>query len=330
MLIKKTTQPNELQKEKHHIKKALAVLLGCTALLVLAHCSKQDKNSSATLVSQNEKKVSANVAAGARTMGCSCQEMSTKITGQEAMQLATEYAPIVYFDRSAPDYPTSVEDIWNCTDSSSITCGGTLKLVNNDAPRSLNFPTYVEVTADPNNSNRIFVAYWLLYKRQGNCVGSSGGHDYDLEHIVVQGYRDTKKFISITYFQHAGWYTRDWRALPASYHPFAYVGKHAHGMYDISRSTSFLGYECTYWGDYRNPASSADEAHTWDNLSLMSCDITQFNFDGNWGQPGQGPLYRRRDYWNFTSCNGTGGELSSADGCKRSDFPHDMLLGAIQ
>ncbi len=34
--------------------------------------------------------------------------------------------------------------------------------------------------------NKVFIEYWLLYKLQENCVGDTGGHDYNLEHIIVQ------------------------------------------------------------------------------------------------------------------------------------------------
>ncbi|MVT06751.1 hypothetical protein [Chitinophaga tropicalis] len=300
------------------MKKASLLLLGCAATLLFSQCSKPTAEQTAPSLKNAGQE---NMVAATAAAPCACQESSTKVTGTNAAAWAKQFAPLIKFDRSAPDYPTTVEDIWANTDPASITCGGKLVLLNDDAPRSMNFPTYYDVQVHPNDANRIFIEYWWLYKRQGNCVGATGGHDYDLEHMVIQFNKSTQRIITVTYFQHAGWYTKDWRNVAAGTRVQAYVGKKAHGMYHMSRSSSFPGVECTYWGDYRNPDGTKDEVLTGNNVSQMDCSISQFNYSGDWGNPGKGPLFRDRAFWNYASCK--------VDGCSECDFDSSVLLGSI-
>ncbi|SEW05478.1 hypothetical protein SAMN05428988_1627 [Chitinophaga sp. YR573] len=298
-------------------------MLGCCSVLLFTQCSKQDNEE---LLSRKENRLAVS---STSELACNCQESSTKLTGTDADAWAKKFAPLLKFDRAAPDYPTSVEDVWAATNPASIVCGGKLILVNNTPPRSLIFPTYYEVQVHPTDANRIFVDYWWIYKRQENCIGSTGGHDYDLEHVVVQFNRSTQTAISVTYFQHAGWYTKKAQNVTSNGAIEVYVGKIAHGSYHFRNTISFIGYACSYWGDYRNPNGTKDEAVTGNNLSQMSCDITQFNFSGGWGEPGAGPLYRDRAYWNYTACKGTDGALGSVDGCSQSDYSNTSLIGSL-
>lgn len=261
-------------------------------------------------------------------LNCGCSESGTKITGSAAAAWASQFAPLVKFDRAAPDYPTSVEDIWDSSNPSSITCGSTLALTDAVSPSSPVFPTYYDVQQHPTNTDKVFIDYWYTYKRQEPCAAGQGGHDYDWEHVVVQFKKSTQKIISVTYFQHGGWYTKNWANVAAGTRLVAYVGKKAHGMYHNSRSSSFFGYECTYYGDYRNPADATDEYGSWNNLIQMNCAITEFNFSGTWGPSGKGPLFRDRAYWNFAACNGSEG-LFGTDGCSQSDFAVGTLIGSI-
>jgi len=257
-----------------------------------------------------------------------CQESGSKITGTTAQNLASTYAPLLKFDRAAPEYPTSVEIVWNSTDPSSIVCDGTLVLTNRDATRSKEFPTYYEVQQHPNDANKVFIDYWWTYKTQTTCFANLGGHDYDWEHTVLQVNTQTNKVISVTYFQHSGWYTRDWRNVAAGTRVQIFVGKKAHGSYHFGNSISFPGYDCSYYGDYRNPNGSGDEVLSGNNLVGMDCGKSHFSFNGYWGTIGKGPLYRSRDYWNFASCNGSAG-LFGTDGCSQSNFPVGTLIGSI-
>ncbi|MDN5285014.1 MAG: hypothetical protein JWR38_1288 [Mucilaginibacter sp.] len=262
-------------------------------------------------------------------MCADCAESTTKITGSQAQTLASTYAPLLKFDRATPDYPTSVENVWANTDPNSIVCNGTLVLTNRDAPRSKDFPTYYEVQQNPNDANKVFIDYWWTYKTQSTCFENLGSHDYDWEHIVIQVNTQTNRVITVTYFQHAGWYTRDWRSVAANTRVPVYVGKTAHGSYHFSNSISFPGYACSYYGDYRNPNGAADEVSTTNNLVEISCNITQLSFNGNWGTGvGKGPLYRGRAYWSFSTCNGHDG-ITGTDGCSQSSFPDGTQIGGI-
>jgi len=261
-------------------------------------------------------------------LNCACTESGTKITGSTAANWASQFAPLVKFDRAAPDYPTSVEDIWASSSPSTITCGSTLALTNTTSPASPVFPTYFDVQQHPSDSDKVFIDYWFTYKNQEPCAAGQGGHNYDWEHVVIQFKKSTSRIVTVTYFQHGGWYTKDWRNVAAGTRLVAFVGKKAHGMYHNSRSSSFFGYECTYYGDYRNPENSGDEYGTWNNLLQMDCAKTEFNFSGTWGGSGKGPLFRDRAYWNFASCNGSEG-LFGTDGCSQSDFAVGTLLGGI-
>jgi hypothetical protein len=306
------------------MKKVTLLLLSCSSLLLFTQCRK----SAGTSIQSLSGKTKAVSVAAAATASCACAESATKVSGAQAEAWAKQFAPLAKFDRSAPDYPTTVEDIWANTDPASIVCGGKLVLLNDDPPRSLNFPTYYDVLVHPNDANKVFIDYWMLYKRQSNCIGSTGGHDYDLEHMVVQFNKATQRVLTVTYFQHKGWYTKDWRNVDPATRIEVYVGKKAHGMYHFGRSSSFPGVECTYWGDYRNPAGPQDYASTWNNLVQMSCSIPQFNYDGDWGNPGKGPMHRDRNYWDLPSCKGTDG-ATGTDGCSQCDFDQSVLIGSI-
>ncbi|MDB5119639.1 MAG: hypothetical protein JWN56_857 [Sphingobacteriales bacterium] len=293
--------------------------------MTLAQCTKQTN----TDLTQAEKSTVSSKKAKVSSMCGDCQESSTKITGSQAFNLAWTFSPILKFDRAAPDYPTSVENIWASTNPASIVCNGTLVMVNRDAPRSKSFPTYYEVQRHPNDANKVFIDFWWTYKTQSTCFSNLGGHDYDWEHIVVQVNTQLNKIITVTYFQHGGWYTKDWRNVSPGPRPQVYVGKTAHGSYHYGNSVSFPGYECTYYGDYRNPNGSADEVQTWNtNITAIDCNMSHFGFNGNFGGIGKGPLYRYRAYWNFSSCNGSAG-ITGTDGCSQSDFPVGTLIGGI-
>ncbi len=297
--------------------------------LSFTRCTKQDdaeviKGTSVVKTSNKEGQ------ALVQSLCSNCQESWYKISGNDAFNYAWTFSPILKFDRAAPDYPTSIDNIWASTDPNSIVCDGTLVMINRDAPRSKNFPTYYEVQRHPNNNNRIFIDFWWTYKTQTTCFAGQGGHDYDWEHIVVQVNTQTNRIITVTYFQHSGWYTKDWRNVAAGTRPEVYVGKKAHGSYHNRNTISFPGYDCTYYGDYRNPNGSADEVYTWNNsLHGMDCGNQYFNFNGNFGGIGKGPLYRYRDYWSFSSCNGSAG-ITGTDGCSQSDFPAGTQIGSIQ
>jgi hypothetical protein len=122
----------------------------------------------------------------------------------------------------------------------------------------------------------------------------------------------------------------DFRNKAPGTRPQVYVGKKAHGSYHFGNSISFPDYDCSYYGDYRNPNGSADEVETWNTgLLAISCDSEHFSFNGNFGGIGKGPLFRYRDYWSFSSCSGNAG-ITGSDGCSQSDFPEGTRSGVFK
>ncbi|TCC94707.1 NPP1 family protein [Pedobacter hiemivivus] len=311
------------------MKKKSLLFTAVIAIMAFTQCAKETNIDFPSKEKSMGKSV-ANVALAELQPMCEdCHESATKITGSEAFDLAWTFSPIMKFDRAAPDYPTTVENIWASTDPNSIVCNGTLVMTNRDAPRSKIFPTYYEVQRHPGNANRVFIDFWWTYKTQTTCFANLGGHDYDWEHTVVQVNTQTNRIVSVTYFQHSGWYTKNWSNVAQWTRPQVYVGKKAHGSYHFGNSISFPGYDCSYYGDYRNPNGVADEVETW-NTSLipMNCNMPHFSFNGYFGSIGKGPLFRSRDYWNFSSCNGSAG-ITGTDGCSQSDYSVGTQIGSI-
>ena len=298
-------------------------------MVTLTRCAKHDDLLPSPGSKLSLKQSSQTKEATVQALCAGCQEVPNKIYGDDAFNLAWIYGPVLKFDRAAPDYPTTMENIWASTDPASIVCNGTLVMTNRDAPRSKNFPTYYEVQRHPNDARKVFIDLWWVYKIQSTCFANLGGHDYDWEHIVIQVNTQLNRIVTVTYFQHSGWYTKDWRNVAAGTRPQVYVGKTAHGSYHFGNSISFPGYDCSYYGDYRNPNGAADEVYTWNNsLWGMDCGDDHFNFNGGFGTIGKGPLYRYKDYWSFSSCNGSAG-ITGVDGCSQSDFPVGTQIGNI-
>jgi hypothetical protein len=240
------------------------------------------------------------------------------ITASEALSMAQRFAPIWKFDQSAPTLPDDIETIWNAAGNKS--CGSTLTLDNRSIinAKNLNFTTYFDVQVSPADSRRVFIDYWLVYARQDNCIGSTGGHDFDWEHVVVQFNRSTWTRSTVTYFQHTGYYTKSMNAD----NPEVYIGKIAHGSYHNSGGN---GTACCYWEDWRNPGSVVNAAN---KLYQFRCTNDAMAFDGNWGSPGKSPLYRTRDYWNFSPCKGSKLKLCTESGCYASDYT-STKIGSI-
>lgn len=304
------------------MKKSYSILLVMLVTL-LVQCKKSDQ---AETGSNGTKTSKTGVNAAQASFCASCQESPTRVNTVEADGWAKKFAPLLKFDRAAPEYPNSVEDVWANTLPSSIVCGGKLVFQKDPESRSMNFPTYYDVQAHPSDPNRIFIEYWWAYKRQRPCIGNVGGHDYDLEHMVLQVDKQTQRVITTTYFQHAGWFTRNGRNLAEGKRVEAYVGKLAHGMYHDSRDKTIIGFECSYYGDYRNPSGTKDEVLTANNLVRMGCDKDEFSFNGDWGI-GSGPLYRDRNYWNYNAC--IGNDTFGTNGCAASEFGDNKKIGDL-
>ncbi len=105
-----------------------------------------------------------------------------------------------------------------------------------------------------------------------------GAHYGDWEQVMVTLTEGQDAVASVTFYQHAGWYTRiaGPRDAPCTAvgrcegfsgfrrngeRPVVYVGKVAHGSFHYDKSSGLgnvTGAKCLYFEDYRNPAGDAD------------------------------------------------------------------------
>ncbi|HSO47107.1 MAG TPA: hypothetical protein VLQ68_04160, partial [Rhizobiaceae bacterium] len=105
-----------------------------------------------------------------------------------------------------------------------------------------------------------------------------GAHYGDWEQVMVTLTEDQNAVAAVTFYQHAGWYTRiaGPRDAPCTVvgrcegfsgfrrngeRPVVYVGKVAHGSFHYDKSSGLgnvTGAKCLYFEDYRNPAGDAD------------------------------------------------------------------------
>ncbi|NJO02238.1 MAG: T9SS type A sorting domain-containing protein [Bacteroidia bacterium] len=198
-----------------------------------------------------------------------------------------------------------------------------------------------------NQGTRYYIDYWWTYFRQQDCFGDIGGHDYDWEHIVVQvekrswpstGYQP----ISVTYFQHKGWYTRRFDDIERiGFHPVSYVGKIAHGNYHRGKDCGLYpegvnwgAHLCYYFGDCLR-TSRQRYFNVWEKfgqLVSLKCPVWYFNqnpsvnnwmaWPGKWGKGGFSPLFRLArtiPYYEFLpSCEGKDdkADLHGQHGCQ--------------
>jgi hypothetical protein len=143
--------------------------------------------------------------------------------------------------------------------------------------------------------NQVRILYWFFYGYQHFCVGGlikDGFHNGDWEHVDVILSEDQKRVAAVGFYQHGGHYVRTIGqkgiCSPAGtgrcegnsgfytdgVRPVVYVGRGAHGNYH--NANSFLpgttgkedpeAFQCTYYGDYRDPMTSADDFDTSRNL----------------------------------------------------------------
>lgn len=266
-------------------------------------------------IAEEKKHGSAKVEAASTCAGCT-DNFQTWVSEAEARSWAARYAPYVKFDQAASTYPDDIEVIWNA--STNRDCGQQLVLSDQSIieNRNTGFTTYFDVQISPDDSRRVFIDYWWAYARQPNCIGDTGGHDYDWEHVVIQFNRNTWTPSTITFFQHGGWYTQNLTTNRDE----VYVGKVAHGAYHDSGGIG----GCLYYADYRNPGITVDIAN---NLYQLRCSDPILSADVNWGRPGKSPLWRARDYWNFAPCKGD--NPLGTHGCARGDYK-DTALGGIE
>ncbi|CAF3704024.1 unnamed protein product [Rotaria sp. Silwood1] len=192
------------------------------------------------------------------------------------------FAPELRFDRAAKGYPMSAQvfyEVWKNYQSGPF-------LIENTDRTTLakgTVPTYYQIRTI---GKQIRINYWWFYGYQHPCFLDEGAHNGDWEHVMVILTEDRSAVAAISFYQHGQHYTRiagprDAPCTPSgigrcsgSYgfyssgtHPVVYAGKLAHGSFhDRNAFSPPAGGECAYYGDFRNPESSADYLQTWKNL----------------------------------------------------------------
>ena len=267
--------------------------------------------------------------ASAQCSGCSDYQGQSGLSSSARKDLAKQFAPQLRFDRNARTYPMSAKTIFDNSNGTSCNVNSKLNALHGDAHFDADFSqarngirTYYTVTR---SGNRYFIAYWWTYWRQPNCSFGSGGHDYDWEHVVVQAERqgNTYRGVSVTFYQHRGWYTKLYRSDKMSLtsgHPVVYVGKVGHGSYHKGGRCAVN--ECCYFGDCRN-SDSNHRYNVWSSGQIweIKCNTAWFSYPGQWGG-NRGPLYRETNYQNLAGCKGNANTCISGDnqqGCKYSN-----------
>ena len=167
--------------------------------------------------------------------------------------LAVRFAPQLRFDSgsgtcpAADSYPMSAQEYFE-----RRTQGETGRLSNGDAATVTGnlVPTYWKAFRC---GNQYRLVYWWFYGYQYECDCVSGEHEGDWEHVMVVLSEDKTQIAAVTFFQHAGFYTRLGQrggyGLVGGTHPVVYPGRNAHGSYHNTQSGAQT---CCYWEDHRD------------------------------------------------------------------------------
>ena len=212
-----------------------------------------------------------------------------------------DYTPIYRFDGASgsycyPDYPSSQND-------------GKCKGLNKGAP-----VFYQEETC----GDQTVYTYWLWYGWQKPCIGNTGSHGNDWEHVSVYVNPSNRQVSKVVFYQHTGRYTRRRGTFERKgERVIVYIGKIAHGSYhhrcDGKCSfTEFFKYGCLgtvnycqggcgYWDDFRNPGP---ELNALQLRPLMAGQTT----DGI-RRPGSGSVC------GVSSCKGSSHRVLHESGC---------------
>lgn len=253
---------------------------------------------------------------GCKEPGLSPSE-NPQVEGKPLLEWVKDYAPVLRFDQAASTFPADGQEIWNRSRNKS--CGQRLAIEDKASYTWAQVPSKSKTYYRAKKvGNRLFIDYWWGYFRQPPCftfLGTkSGAHDYDWEHIMVQINAGTRKVISVSFFQHSGWYTlrpggksRGNTIQFDGTHVHVFVGKDSHGSYHYGGTIG----GCAYWEDYRNNANR--KWNTWNSSMLpLGCNlgVDWMSFRGDWGKPGKGPLFRdfvttSRNVCDDSGCSGS-------------------------
>jgi len=223
---------------------------------------------------------------------------------------ALQHVPLIRFDGSAQDY---------CyPDEATNENNGQCKPLNPDAP------IYYKIVRC---GEFLKIAWHLWYGHQKGCdpFGVDHGHDDDWEHININFIHVGDQWVqdSVTFNQHSGHYTR----ANTQPHPDVWIGKIAHGSYDITCDGHGFVWEadycaggCGYWDDFRNDnENSRWMPHNIKHVSEVTDD--QVNRVNN---------YKYFDDPKKNKCEGFDYRCIGAEGpcgCWRNDhtFPADTI-----
>ncbi len=272
------------------------------ALLLTVFLWSCEKEVTEHVVSQETVPVSETVAAKSQCSGC--VHYNAGLTEAQRKALALKFAPQLRFDRDARTFPQNAGVIfWNSGGRSQDNCSG--KLHDNGISdghfdgdikdKKALIRSYYTIVRNTDLSH-YFISYWWAYWRQPNCIGKTGGHDYDWEHITVKVKIAGETAVGAYYAQHSEGEYYNWSALErVQTHPIVYVGKKAHPSYKNRSRTQI---PCAR--DYANPDGPKDYFDIWSaskRLVELRCDYKWAAYSGGWGKPGPGPLHRAYDIW---------------------------------
>jgi hypothetical protein len=176
---------------------------------------------------------------------------------------------------------------------------------------------------------RIIYAWFWGYQFTGD--GFKGDHNGDWEHIMVTLSEDKTRVAAVTFWQHAGWYTRlaarNGFALFEGTHPVVYPGRCQHGSFD---NTQTAAQTCIYWEDYRDGAGPW--LNSWVGADSTLIELRPSSEGGEpwmdadlvggftWGYRGVSthPTTQYVPACYLLSCEGDPGNLFGTNGCARS------------
>jgi len=222
----------------------------------------------------------------------------------DSLAFAKARAPLLRFDQGAGG---------NCFPDEALDSNdGKCRDFNKNAPIYYDF---VEC------GNYAKLVWWMWYGWQKPCTGNSGKHGNDWEHITTNFFKKNGQWQqdSVTRFQHGGWFTRQ----DVTKNPWIFVGKVAHGSYDVWCDGSikrWLGTHgcsggCGYWEDYRNVKEGKSVIWKPHNIKHIS------EVKGTVSKRVTGEKYFNDPKLN--KCNGPNARLVGTSGCWRNNhvFP---------
>ena len=212
-----------------------------------------------------------------------------------------EWAPILRFDQIAagycyPDEPSTEHN------------GRCVTTFDPDAP------VYWEGQWCSSNSYKL--AYWIWYGWQQECMPGQGSHDNDWEHVIlnfVYKSKDVFEIESVTFYQHAGWYTRKQDSADIN----VWVGKSGHGSYHcrcdgtgVLWDPTYCQGGCGYWDDYRNDVNGIQ----WKPTNLIPLDEAK-KIAGPVGD-----RVKNQDYRDIPRCVGPNARSLGTSGCWQNNY----------